>query len=209
MLIEVRESFTELQSVLDACTVLHHPHQPRGGRKETALPNRTKRLPDRDTSAIAPTKAAFAVLLEKAASHFPLTPHSPPSPPSHVTLLTPLDSLWSRLGEGLTVVLRAGQPHLAGHTTCSKVRKECAVCLSHIHIVCVWLSQTETIYMALPGRNRILFHYVIRLCYQVRSTNIVMKLEYATDWFLFGNVTRVHLMVFMRTGVGGGGGGGG
>lgn len=145
MLIEVRESFTELQSVLDACTVLHHPHQPRGGRKETALPNHTKRLPDRDTSAIAPTKAAFAVLLEKAASHFPLTPHSPPSPPSHVTLLTPPDSLWSRLGEGLTVVLRAGQPHLAGHTTCSKVRKECAVCLSHIHSMC----------MAVPDRNHI------------------------------------------------------
>ena len=149
MLIEVRESFTELQSVLDACTVLHHPYQSRGGRKEMALPNHTKRQPDFESSAIAPTKAAFAILLEKVASHFPLTPHSPPPPPSHVTLLTPPDSLWSRLGEGLTVVLRAGQPHLAGHTTCSKVRKECAVCpnVSHTYIVRAWLSQTETVYI--------------------------------------------------------------
>lgn len=136
MLIEVRESFTELQSVLDACTVFHHPYQPRGGRKETALPNHTKRRPDLETSAIAPTKAAFAVLLEKVASHFPLTPHSPPPPPSHITLLTPPGSLWSRLGEGLTVVLRARQPHLTGHTTCSKVRKE-GPNVSHIHSTCM------------------------------------------------------------------------
>ena len=143
MLIEVRESFTELQSTLDACTVLHHLHQPKGGRKEKTLPNHTQRRPDLETSAVAPTKASFAVLLEKVASHFPFTPHSPPPPPSHVTLLTPLGSLWSRLGEGLTVVLlRAGHPHLGGHATCSKVRKTCSMSDVSSHI----RSGFETLY---------------------------------------------------------------
>ena len=127
LLLEVRESFTDLQSTLDACTAAQG-QQLQGGRKTKATSLHTKRRLEFEASTVAPTEVSLATFLEKVASHFPLTPHPTPSLHPHAALPAPSDSLWCRLGDGLASVLRANLPPLAGYTTC------CEVCVC----VCVY-----------------------------------------------------------------------
>ena len=145
LLLEVRESFTDLQSTLDACTAAQG-QQLQGGRKTKATSLHTKRRLEFEASTVAPTEVSLAAFLEKVASHFPLTPHPTPSLHPHAALPAPLDSLWCRLGDGLASVLRANLPPLAGYTTCCEVcvcvcMRESFVCVCEREsFVCVCVS---------------------------------------------------------------------
>ena len=137
LLLEVRESFSDLQSALDGCTTPQN--QPlRGGRKARATSLHAKRRPEFETSTVAPTEASLASFLEKVASHFPPTPHPALSPPSRAALFATSDSLWCRLGEGLASILRGNLPPLAGYTTCCEVCVCVRVCVCVCVCVCVF-----------------------------------------------------------------------
>ena len=117
-LVEVRESFTHLQSLLDSCTTQHqkqHQLQNRGqgSRKEKSVKDSHRTL------VLRPAKAAFETLLEKMGGHFP---HMKGSSSSSIIcsdgqcyLRLHPKSLCYQLAQGLFTILRKKPHSLQGY----------------------------------------------------------------------------------------------
>ena len=106
VLLEVRDSLSELQATLDACT--SHTH--RSSKKEKTATLSNKRRPELGATTLDPAKASFTSFLHKAHPHFQF--------PS--SLLT-AGSLWQRLGQGLAGILRVKMAPHSGYATCTEV----------------------------------------------------------------------------------------
>ena len=102
VLLEVRDSLSELQATLDTCT--SHTHR---SSKADTLP---KARPELENAALKPTKDSFTLLLQKIHPHF--------QPPSS---LLAAGSLWQRLLQGLASILRVKMAPHSGYTTCTEV----------------------------------------------------------------------------------------
>lgn len=112
-LVEVRESFTHLQSLLDSCTTQHQKQQQiqnrgQGSRKEKSFKDSHRIL------VLRPAKTAFETLLEKMDEHFPHVKDSNNSSIIYSDGLCYLrlhqKSLCYQLAQGLFAILRK-KPH--------------------------------------------------------------------------------------------------
>lgn len=122
VLLGVRESLSELQSILDACT-----QSQRTSRKEKTGTH-YRRKPEMENTLLAPTKTSFGVFLEKMQAHYP---HCYPFAKIELLeLLTSRNPLWQDLGEGLTRVLRNTAAPVTRYITCGKVGRSAALQLS-------------------------------------------------------------------------------
>lgn len=106
VLVEVRESFTYLQSTLDSCTT-QQQRQNKGGVLQQ---EKSSKMCRRSTAVLRPAKSAFETLLEKLGEHFP---HVKSSSISSIICsdgpfyprLQP-KSLCYHLSQGLSVILK-------------------------------------------------------------------------------------------------------
>ena len=118
-LMEVRESFTQLQSLLDSCTAQQvKGHGSRKERNSTKDPHRT--------AVLRPARSAFEVFLEKMASHFPhmggLSSSSIICNESFLYLRLLPKSLCYHLAQGLAAILRNKPRPLQCYINSSEVR---------------------------------------------------------------------------------------
>lgn len=105
-LVEVRESFTHLQSLLDSCTAqqqkqLQLQNRRQGSRKEKGCKDSNRTL------VLRPARTAFEALLEKMGEHFP---HVNNSSDGLCYLRLHPKSLCYQLAQGLSTILRK-KPH--------------------------------------------------------------------------------------------------
>ena len=105
VLLEVRDSLSELQATLDSCT--SHTQRSSGKEKTATL---SKGRPELENAALEPARISFTSFLQKAHPHF--------QPSSS---LMAAGSLWHRLGQGLAGILRVKMAPHSGYTTCTEV----------------------------------------------------------------------------------------
>ena len=109
-LVEVRESFTHLQSLLDSCTTqqqkkLQLQNRRQGSRKEKSFKD------SNHTLVLRPARTAFETLLEKMGEHFPhMNDSSNVSSDCLYYLRLHPKSLCYQLAQGLSTILRK-KPH--------------------------------------------------------------------------------------------------